>query len=838
MARIRAVDICEFYSRVNVRGLQFVKERSMGTLLQDIRYGARILMRFPGVTLAALLALALGTGVNTALFSIVNAVLLAPLPFPDSHELVQVWRTEMPRLQYGSVSYPRYVDWRARNRVFEESGVYGPEVLTLTGGDAPEQISTGRATASFFRTLAAPPLAGRYFTDDEDRPGGGDVIVLGEQFWRARLGGDPKAIGSTLTLNGRPHTVIGIAPAAYREMWRRDTWVPLAMTVEPLSRGRSFLLFVGRLRDGITLDAARLSLQDLAAEMARDHPEDKYGFHALTLHEVLTQGPRQALWILLGATAVVLLIACANVSNLLLARSIARQREMAVRTALGAGRGRLLRQLLTETVLLSLAGGLSGLLLATGLLRVFALLAPANFPRLGAISLDLRVLAFSMAVACLAGILAGVLPGWQVARAQPSDALREGSARGATSAGARAMSRALVVSELALAVILVAAAGLTVRSLQALLQQDLGLRPQGVMTFTVSLTNVALDPKVRSIPRIVDFVSGFEERLRALPGVSAVGAINMLPIAQTGSNGGVRVPDRVIPPEESPLAEFRVVTPGYFEAVGISIVAGRAIDGRDRASTQRVAVISETLARQLWPGESPTAVVGRLLGHGWDESGDGNPVWREIVGISRDVRSRRPDAPPDADTYVPHAQFSMSSMTYTVRVAGPPEGIVPAVRHELAAIDPQLPLANVRTFDEVIAGATRTSRLYSGLTTLFGFLAAALAILGIYSVMSCAVAQRVREMAIRSALGASRQGLLSMVLREGFVMSLIGIAVGLAGALGMSQVMGSLLYQVSPRDPLVFTATAVVVSVAAVLGYLVPALRASRVDAAVALRSE
>lgn len=811
----------------------------MNSLLQDLRYGVRILMRFPGVTIAALLALALGTGVNTALFSIVNAVLLQPLPFPGSHQLVQVWRTELPRLQFGSVSYPRYIDWRARNRVFQESGAYGVTGLTLTGRDVPERLAGAQATASFFRTIGAPPLAGRYIADDEDAPGGPRVVVLGEQLWRTRFGADLGVVGSTVTLDGQAHTVVGIAPAAYRDTWRADAWVPLAMAVNPLERGRSFLRYIGRLRDGMTLDQAQPALQELAADMSRDYPDDRYGFFTRTLHDVETQGSRQALWILLGATGFVLLIACANVSNLLLARSVARQREMAVRAALGAGRARLLRQFLTETVVLSVTGGLLGLWLAAGLLRLFAIFAPANFPRLGAIAFDWRVLGVSVLIAGLAGVLAGVLPALVVARVQPGDALRAADTRGTTSGRARGISRLLVVSELALAVVLVAAAGLTIRSLQALMQQDLGLNTRGVLTFTVALPNVDLQlDGSRAIPQVVSFVDRFEERLRVLPGVASVGAINMLPIATSGSNGPVRVPDRVIRPEESPLAEFRAVTPGYFETVGMPLVAGRPIDARDRAGSTPVAVISETLAHQLWPGDPLEAIVGRRLGHGWDERGDDVPMWREIVGISRDVRSRRPDAPPDAETYVPHAQFSLPSMTYTVRTIGSPEGFVPAVRHELAALDSQLPLAAVRTFQDVVDSATRASRLYSALTTLFGILAAALAIIGIYSVMSCTVAERVREMAIRAALGASRQGLLAMVLREGFTMSAIGIAAGLLGALGAAQLMGALLYQVSPYDPSVLLGTALLVSVAAVLGYLVPALRASRVDAAVALRSE
>jgi putative ABC transport system permease protein len=810
----------------------------MERLWQDLRYGMRMLVRTPGVTAAALLALALGTGVNTALFSIVNTVLLRPLPFPDSHELLQVWRTELPRLQFGSASYPRYVDWRERNRIFEETGAYGPYGMTMTGREAPERVAAARATASFFRTLAAPPLQGRFFTDENEQPAGEKVAIVGEQYWNRRFGADPSLLGSTLTLNGEPHTVIGIAPAAYTEMWRVDLWVPLAMAVDQSTRGAGFLVVVGRLRDGLTREQARGSLADLATEMRRDYPNDQYGFFTLSLHEVLTRGLTQPLWILLAATGFVLLIACANVANLLLARAVTRQSEMAVRIALGAGRARLTRQLVTETVLLALAGGALGLLLAGGLLRLFALVAPANFPRLGAITLDGSVLAFSLFIATLTGLLAGVLPALHTARTTPNDALREGTSRGATAGRARAASRLLVVCEMALAVILVAAAGLMVRSLQEMLRQDLGLNPRGVLTFTIGLPPAPGRLGENVNPPVVDFMRTFEERLRVLPGVSAVGAISMLPIASTGTNSAVRLPDRVIRPEDSPLAEFRAVTPGYFETVGMSLVAGRAIDAQDRVNTTPVVVISETLARQLWSGEAPSAVIGRRIGIGFDERGDGVPYWREVVGVSRDVRSRRPDEPPGAETYVPHAQFSMASMAFTVRAAGAPEALVPAVRHELAQLDPGLPLAAVRTFDDVIVAATRNSRLYSVLTAVFGLLAAALAILGIYSVMSYTVAQRTRELAIRSALGASREGLLRLVLREGFMLSGIGIIIGIVGAMSASRVIQSLLYGVRATDPFVLSGTAAAVAAVAALGYLIPAFRAARVEPATALRSE
>jgi putative ABC transport system permease protein len=817
-----------FRATADQRAARQFRPTRMDRLWQDIRYGARLLLRFPGVTAAALLALALGTGVNTALFSIVNTVLLQPLPFPDADELLQVWRTELPRLQFGSASHPRYVDWRARNRIFEEMGAMAPAGLTMTGREAPERIPGGRATASLFRTLAAPPLIGRYISDEEDSPGGARVIVLGEQYWQRRFNRDQNILGQALTIDGQAHTVIGIAPAAYTEMWRADAWVPLARAVDQSTRGNNFLVVVGRLKDGVTPAQVHAGLADLAVEMSREHPDDRYGFFTMSLHEVLTRGPRQALWILLGATGLVLLIACANVANLILVRAVTRQKEMAVRTALGAGQGRIVRQLITETTLLAIVGGALGIALAAALLRLFAIVAPANFPRLNAIGFDSRVLVFSFVVAALCGLIAAVVPAWHASRSRPSDALREGS-RGATSGRARTMSRVLVIGEIAMAVMLVAAAGLTIRSLQQLMQQDLGYNTRGVLTFTVGIT----DQRQSDNAALTRFFTTLEERISALPGVDSTGAINMLPIAQTGLNGPVRVPERVIPPEESPLAEMRVVTPGYFSAMGIGLVAGRLPDERDLATGPPVVAINETLARQLWPELAAAATVGRQIGIGF-----GRDRWIEVVGVTRDVRSRRPDAPPDAELYAPFAQFPLPSLAFTVRTSLAPETLVPAIRNELAQLDPTLPMASVRTFEEVVASATRSSRLYSVLTVVFGLLAATLAIVGIYSVMSYTVTQRMRELAIRSALGASSHGLLRLVLREGFIMSAIGIAIGLAGAIGASQLIRALLYQVSPTDPFVFAMTAAAVAGAAVLGYLLPAFRASKVEPAVALRSE
>lgn len=796
---------------------------------QDVRFATRLMTRFPGVTAAAVITLALGTGVNTALFSIVNAVLLRPLPFPEADELVLIWRAEPPGLEFGSASYARYVDWRARNRTFDEMGAVAPMGLTLTGREAPERIAGAQASASFFRALGASPAIGRWFTDDEDAPGAPRVVVLSHALWTRRFGGSSDVLGTAITLNGAAHTIVGVAPAGLAEAWRYEAWVPLAMAVDYARRTPNFLLVLARLREGTSLDQARRAMADVAASMTRDYPSDQYGFTILSVHDVVTRGPRQALWILLGATGLVLLIACANVANLLLARAISRQKELAIRAAIGAGRLRLLRQLLTETMLLAAIGSALGLGIALGLLRVFSALAPPAFPRLASVGLDVRVLVFSTLVAAACGVAAGIAPALQLFRTTPGSALRDGGSRGATSGAAHRVSRALVVSEIALAVMLVAAAGLTFRSLQQLVRQELGVTRERVLTFSVSLPGTEDNAAARE--RNVRFFADLQARIEAGPGVERAGAINMLPIAATGMNGQVYIRDRLIKKEERPIAEFRVATRGYFDALGVKLLAGRVPDERDVANSPLVVVINETLARLLWPNLPAPQVIGRLMGTGFD---DGS-TWREVIGIVRDVRSRRPDAPPDPETYVPHAQYPLGTMVFTVKTTTPPETLVSYVRRELAHLDPSVAIASVRTMENVIDTATRSSRLYSALTAVFGLLAAVLAVVGIYSVMSYSVANRSRELAIRAALGASSSGLLRMIVGEGLLVSAIGIGLGLAGALAAARVLGTLLYQVTPTDSPVFTVTAICVALSALLGYLVPAVRAARVDPVAAL---
>lgn len=798
-------------------------------LIRDLRQGFRLLWRAPGFAATAILTLALGIGATTALFTVVNAVLLDPLPFPGSNRLVQVWRSELPALTYGSASYGRYLDWRREQRAFTELGAWAPRGMTLAGEGGPERVGGAMASASFFSVMAAPPVIGRYFADDEDRQGGNKLAVISEGLWRRRFQASPAALGANVQIDGEPYTVIGVAPAAYSEIWRPEVWIPLGIVADAGNRGSNFLISFGRLRDGVTVDAARRSLGELAAQMTREHPEDQYTFTARPLHEVITEGATRGLWVLLGATSLLLLIACTNVANLLLARAVVRERDLAIRASLGAGRARLFGQVMGETVALGLLGSVAGVALAWGLLRIFVTLAPANFPRIAAIQLDANVLLFSLVVAVAAGLISGLAPALHLLRSDLNGVMRAGSTRGATAGRARAASRLLVVSEVALALALVTTAGLMVKSLMRLQAQDLGMTREPVLTF-----GVGLPPFVASgNDAVARFQAEFLERLRALPGVTHASAINMLPIATTGSNGPVRRADQADPNQGVPVTEYRIVMDGYFSVMGVRLIAGRAIDDRDRAATTAVVVVNETLAMRLWPDREPAAVIGQQV-----RLGGAGGAASEVVGVAANIRSRRPDAVSDPEIYLPFQQAPSPAMSYVVRAAGDPSGLAGQIRSMLGTMTPHVALAAVRTFDDVVETATRTSGLLSWLSALFGALAAALAILGIYSVMSYTVAQRERELAIRSAVGASRSTLLVLVLKEGLALSAAGIAAGAIVAFAASGVLGTLLYDVSATDPSVFLVSAAGLAVIALAGYFIPAARAARVEPVVALRSE
>jgi putative ABC transport system permease protein len=801
----------------------------MTDFIRDLRQGFRLLFRAPGFAVTAILTLALGIGATTALFTVVNAVLLEPLPFPGSNKLVQVWRSELPALTHGSASYARYLDWRQFQRVFTDLGAWSPRGFTLSGPEGPERVPGAMASASFFNVVGAPAIAGRYFTDDEDRRGAPKAAVISEGLWRRRYQGSATAVGTTAQIDGEAYTIVGVAPAGFTEVWRLDLWIPLGQVADPANRGSNFLLSFGKLRDGITLESARQGLGDLAAQMSRDNAIDKYTFTARPVHEVITENATRGLWMLLAATALLLLIACTNVANLLLARAVVRERDLAIRASLGAGRRRLFGQVMGETIALAVLGSVVGIGLAWGLLRIFVSLAPVNFPRLAAINLEISVLGFALIVAVFAGVVAGVAPAIHLLRSDLNAVIRAGGNRAITAGRARAASRLLVVSEVALALALVTTAGLMVKSLLRLQSQDLGVTRAPMLTF-----GVGVPPFVATGNDAVSrFQLEFLQRVRALPGVTHASAISLLPVGATGNNGPVRRIDQTGDTDGVPVTEFRIVMDRYFETMGVPMIAGRVIDERDRAGATPVAVINETLAKRLFPNLEPPAILGQPV-----RIGAINGPTNQIVGIAANVRSRRPDMVPDPEIYVPFQQVPAPGMSYVVRAEGDPAMLTGQIRSTLAQMTPYIAMASVRSFDEVVATSTRTSGLLSWLSVLFGVLAAALAILGIYSVMSYTVAQRERELAIRAAVGASQSSLLSMVLREGLILSGAGIAAGSIIAFAASGVLRSLLYQVSATDPIVFVASALGLAAIALAGYLIPAARASRVEPVVALRSE
>ena len=565
--------------------------------------------------------------------------------------------------------------------------------------------------------------------------------------------------------------------------------------------------------------------------MTREHPEDRYTFTARELHDVVTEGATRGLWVLLGATVLLLLIACTNVANLLLARALVRERDLAVRASLGASRAQLFGQVMGETVALGLLGSVAGLALAWGLLRLFVAMAPANFPRIAAIALDLRVLGFAVAAAIVAGLVAGLAPAVHLLRADVNAVVRAGASRSATAGRARGASRLLVVGEVALALALMTTAGLMVKSLLRLQAQDLGMTREPLLTFSVGLP-AFVAPDDAAIER---FQTEFLRRLRVVPGVAQASAIDMLPVAATGHNGPVRRPDQTGERDGVPVTEVRVVMDGYATAMGLRLLAGRAIDDRDRANAPPVVVVNDTLAARLWPGRPLQEAVGQQVRA---EALDVGGVLREVVGVVAGVRSRRPDMSPDPEVHAPFAQLPVASMSYVVRADGDPARLTPLIRTALAGMSRDVAMAAVRTFDDVVATATRTSGVLSWLSVLFGVLAAALAVVGIYGVMSYTVAQRERELAIRAAVGATRPSLLALVVKEGLMMSATGIAAGALLAWAASGVLRTLLYDVSTTDAAVFVTAALGLAAVTLAGYLIPAARAARVQPVTALRAE
>jgi putative ABC transport system permease protein len=804
------------------------------TLLNDLRHATRRLLSSPGFTALAVLTVGLGVGATTAMFSAVNGVLLEPLPYPEPGRLVMIrGATRAQPGRPGVISYPDFRDWRRESRSFEELAALRTATVTLAEPGGPERIDGAAVTSSFFQALRVAPARGQVFGEDAERSGGERVVVLGDRLWR-RLGADPTLVGRSLTLGGEPHTVVGILPRGFRpprEVERAEVFVPLALDGENLEqRGNRFLVAIGRLRSGVSLEAARAELARIAGNLEKEHPDHNTGVGAMveSLHADTVGELRRVLLVLLGAVAFLLLIACANVANLVLPRALARRREVAIRTALGAGRSRLVRHLLTESILLGVVGGAAGIALAYWGLGAMVSLAPASTPRLHDITLDGRVLGFSLALSLLTGVAFGLVPALSASRADLHSALHE-SGRSPALARHPGAQR-LVVAEIALSLVLMAGAGLLLESFRRQLLVDPGFDPRNVLTFAVSLPPTRYPrPDQRA-----GFYAELLEGVRHLPGVISAGAITPLPLGGDDIATRFTVEGRPQPaPGQKPRAEYRAVTAGYFETMRIPLRKGRTFGADDRRGAPAVAVVNETLAAQVFPGQDPLGQRLRI-GVATDES---DPLTFAIVGVVGDVPTFGGRiAPPEI--YVPHLQQSWTWMSLVVRTSGDPVLLTGALRRQVGALDPEQPVYDVRPMLELLSDSVALSRFITALLGGFALLGLALATVGVYGVVAGSVDRRTGEFGLRLAGGANARDVLRMVMGQAARLAAAGVTLGLLASFALTRVMQGLLFGVSATDPATFAAVAGVLAMATLLASYLPARRAARLDPAAVLREE
>ncbi|MFL6213550.1 MAG: ABC transporter permease [Blastocatellia bacterium] len=812
----------------------------METLWHDLRFATRTLVKKPGFTFVLVLALALGIGANTAIFSVVNAVLLRPLPYKDAERLVWIWETNPKNdIAQESASPPNYNDWKAQNQSFEEMGAFVNTRMTLTGSGEPERYNAAYVTTGFFEVLGVPPQIGRTFTPDEDKPNSANVIVLSYGLWQRRFGGDPGIIGNAITINGRPFTVVGIMPAEFKhprpEANRQaEMWTPLQVDYAKAGRRGDYLGVIARLKPGAAIEQARAEMTTIAAHLEQQYPDSNsnWGTIVVPLHERFVGDVRPVLIVLLGAVGFLLLIACANVANLLLARAAARQKEMAIRTALGARRWRIIRQLLTESVLLAVIGGALGLLLAVWGIEALIALSPGNIPRISEIHVDARVLAFTFGVSLITGVLFGLFPALQAANPNLNETLKEGG-RGTTE-GSRSgrARRVLVVAEVALALVPLIGAGLMVKSFLRLQDVNPGFNPEHVLAIEIYLPGTTY----KEGPQATAFFRELLTKVQNLPGVEAASAIDTLPLSGGGNVLAFFIEGKTYQPtDNTPDAEYRVVTPEYFQTMNIPLLRGRYLTEQDGPNTPKAFVINDTLARRYFGDEDP---IGKRMNLGDDK----DPEWYTVVGIVQDTRHESLGAEPYSQMYAVNTQVTRRSMVLVARTTGGPATMIPTIRSTITAMDSTLALNNTRTMAQVMAESLARPRFNMLLMSLFAVVALVLAGVGIYGVMSYAVTQRTHEIGVRMALGASSKQVLKMVVRQGMVLTLVGVGIGLAGAYAVTALIRSLLsgllFQVGTHDPLTFAGIALLLALVALLACLIPARRATKVDPMIALRYE
>ena len=810
------------------------------TLIADLRFGARSMRRNPAFATIAVLTLALGIGANAAIFSVVNAVLLRPLPWDDPDRAVMIW-SKWTAFDKTWVSTGEVIDYGRRTQTLSAVGAWSDGQINITGDGEPERVPAGNITANLFSVLGVSPAAGRTFTAAEDVPNGPNLVVIGHGLWTRRYGGDPSIVGRAIQLNGQPFQVIGIMPrdfvlpTDFENPAPSQLWTPLQIDPATTDHGNHGLYAAGRLKPGATVKQAADELHTIAEAWTREglYPvQMQYDAVVLSLTEQVVGGVKRAILLLLGAVGFLLLIACANVANLLLARAEARQREMAVRSALGAGGWRLVRQLLTESIVLTSVAAVTGLVLAFAAVRYVAWWNPANIPRVHTVGLDARVLMFTALVALVTSIAFSLVPALRARRVDLNESLKDGQTT--SGGGARQRFRnTLVVVEMALAVVLLVGAGLMLRSLWSLQQIRLGFDPANVLTMRLSLPQASYQKP----EEVVLFYDRVLSSVRSLPGVQVAGAVRALPLGSTIGDFGLRIEGFVPPPGTNPKGDWQIATDGYLEAMGERLIRGRGISRDDRSDTQLVALINEDMARRYWSGQDP---IGRRFKIG----GDSTRPFVTVVGIVGDVRHNELTGVVKEKFYVPHTQWHKSvgnairSMTLVVKSAGDPMALAGPVRQEIKKLDPNLPVADVRAMRDVVGATLSTPRFTGMLLLVFALLAVVLSAIGIYGVLSYVVSRRTREIGIRVAIGAGRMQVLRMVLGQGIVLTMTGVVIGIGIAIWTSTLMRDMLHGVRPGDPLTFAAVGAVLAVVAILASLVPALRATRVDPVVALKTE
>lgn len=812
----------------------------MNTFWQDFRFALRSFLRTPGFTAVAVLTLALGIGANTAIFSVLNAVLFHPLPYPDSARLVMVWMRftdiGLPN-DRNWVSAPEFRDLNELSRSFSGLGAMDQTTFNLGLSGRPESAQGARVSPALFSILAVQPRLGRTFLPAEAQPGHDRVIVLSDGLWRRAFAADPQVVGRDIVVSGQAMNVVGVMPPGFEFPSPCELWTPLAFTPDaftPNNRGSHGLLVLARIRPELSLEQAR---SDMAAvsrsiiEKARDYPYEKFHFTVLLnpLLEETVGDIRTSLWVLMGAVGFVLLLACANIAGLLLVRSSARQREIAIRVALGAGTGRVVRQMLTESVALSVMGGLAGLLLTPALLKLLVTFSADALPRVVSTDIDLRALLFTLAVALGTGVLFGLAPALGARHDLRYDILKEGGRTTTDGVGARRLRRLFVAAQAALALVLLACSGLLLRSFAEILKLDPGFRPEGVLTAQVVLP-------VQKYPQPENWRTFFNQliaRVETLPGVDAAGSVAFLPLSGQGSSGTVTVDTQAVPPDKStPEADWRPVSPGFFRAMGVSLIAGRFFDARDTDMAPPVAIIDETLARTYWTNGD---AVGKRIHRGGMKS---TRPWMTIVGVVRHVRYRTLEEPSRITLYWPQAQSPYPFIGLTVRTSQDPLSLATAIQKQVLELDPEQPVDHIRTMQSLMADSLARRRLTMTLLALFAGGALLLAALGIYGVTAYTVTQRQQEIGLRMALGASRPIVLRLIIRQGLSLVLAGLAAGLLATLILARFLSTLLFSVRPSDPLTLLAAALVLFLVALAACAIPAYRAARVDPMIALRYE